>query len=418
MNILFYGMTIIEIIELIFSYKRRKKILSPHSVFFVGITFNFLLYLLNWSTKFDLPCYDLTYTVIITSQVIMCLVDFIFLFSKKKNVKDINFQNINFQKGFFVLSEFILIACFILAAIENMITFKTLFPFLSNMNSHKNAIPIIGTLWRCLYPIGLFSFIIENKKKNKKKGSFIILIGVAVYLLIGGGSRFWTTINIAAALIFYFTTREKKFTFSRKILILGAAVAFLYVLLNMGMGRLQSAYPYSMLIGYNGPLAGTELGEVLAWYYGYFPYSFYNLNLTLRNIELNSLYTYGQFFFLPFATTIKIHTILDLPTYDSLSMSARIITNSSATVATAFFEFYADFGPFFFVPFLMYTISLYVLEKRNTVLSYSIYCYLIVCLFFFNFYNVISVGIPYTFILLYVIIFNVFKSKNFKLVFA
>ena len=179
------------------------------------------------------------------------------------------------------------------------------------------------------------------------------------------------------------------------ILLIGAV----YTLLEMGATRLN-VMTYKEKISYNGPFSNTFLGEAASWYYGYFPYSFYNLNLTLINIQSNHLYTYGQFFILPFLYVTKIYKLLGVGTYDELALSVRVIVNSGATVATAYFEFFADFGIFFILPIIFYLTMLHKLEIKNTVFSLGAYSYCILVWGFFCFYNVFSNGIPYTFMLL------------------
>ncbi len=166
------------------------------------------------------------------------------------------------------------------------------------------------------------------------------------------------------------------------------------------MTRLQSTYTYMELIAYNGPLKNTIFSNVMSWFYGYFPYSFYNLNLTLQNIQTNGICTYGKFFVLPFLYATKLYKLTTLD-YENLALAVRVITNTSATVATAFFEFYSDFGYLFFLPMMFYCFCMYKFQVRNTLFCQGVYSYCLVCLFLFNFYNIFSSGIPYTFILLW-----------------
>lgn len=79
MNIVFYIISTLEIIELIYAFKRTKQLLSIHNVFFVSIVINFFLYLQNWSTDFITDCSTITYTVIVFSQITVMLYDLIYM---------------------------------------------------------------------------------------------------------------------------------------------------------------------------------------------------------------------------------------------------------------------------------------------------------------------------------------------------
>lgn len=414
MLIFFIITTIFEIIELIFSYKKSKKIISVHSVFFFGIILNFILYLCNWSTFFSQKCSDLTFIIICTCQIIVIFCDVLYIFKKKskKSNLEIKYKPLlfnNSKKIYF--SIIILTMCLCLVAVENYLSYHTIFPFFNNIDSHKSHLSIIGTAWKVLYPIGLLMFVMELKWERKSKLVWFYVILISAYILLGNGSRFWSVLNIATAVIYYLLTN--KISFKKIIKISIPIIIFGFIILQMGLFRINNAtMTYSQMIGYNGPFVGTPLENIAAWIYGYFPYSFYNLNLTLTNIETYELSTHGLFFIHPFLTTLKLHKLFGLPSYSDIALSIRVITNPAATVATAFFEFYSDFGILFFVPFTLFLIFLYELQRRDGIYFKAVFSYFLVCFFFFNFYNVISIGIPYTFLLVYTLLYFLLKTKN------
>lgn len=416
MIVFFYFITVLEVIELIYSYIRTKKIFTVHTIFFVSIVLNFILYLCNWSSYFAISCQPLTFTIIIVAQILVMFFDFLMLF---RTSKDESFVDQSVRLKYFVIGRFkiypstvILLITLFLSLIENYIGYGSFFPFLKNVDSHKNTVPIIGTLWRSMYPIGLLSFIYEMKYDKKNVISYMMVVLIFAFLLVGAGSRFWTFINFLTAFLFYFFLNKKKISKRSKIVILISSVLVCSVFIIMGSARLQSGYSYEEAIGYNGPFKGTYFSYIFSWYYGYFPYSFYNLNLTLENIATNNLYTNGQFFIMPFLTTLKLHKIFSIPDYSDLALSVRVITNGSATVATAFFEFYADFQYLFFIPIAFYLFLFYLFERKNALFNKGAYCYFLICWGLFSFYNVISVGIPYTFLLLWFIFCKVFVCKE------
>lgn len=418
MNVIFYVITIFQILEMIISYTKTKKIFTIQNVFFVGITLNFLLYLCNWSDLFVVPCQPITYLVIAGCELVVTIFDLIYL-KKNTGSKDaeqstleFKIKRIRFGKIVINTSNIILLVCLILAMIENIITFGILFPFLNNIDSHKNSISILGTLWKVMYPIGLYCFYFEYKNDKKKNiFEYIIFIITTSYILIGSGGRFWPATSILSFLIFLLINKRKKMKIKNILVLSVFGFILLRLLLLMGMTRIPEDNSYMNLIGYNGPFCNTKFGDVLGWYYGYFPYSFYNLNLTLSNIQTNNLYTYGRFFITPFLYLTKTHKLFNLD-YMTLALGVRIITNTSATVATAFFEFYADFGDLFILPMIFYVWCMHGFQSRKTLFSQGAYAYCLVILFFFNFYNVFSSGIPYTFLLLWYLFNKIFVIKK------
>ena len=407
MSIFFYAVTIIQIIEICYSYKKTKRIISIPNVFFVGVSINFILYLCNWSSLFIVKCLPVTYMVIGGCTLVVVIFDLIYL-KKNKNIVnsepislDLSIMRLRFGSIRIHFSTVVFLICFSCAAIENFMMYHTLFPFLYNIDSHKYSSAVFGTLWKALYPVGFFSFYFEQKRVVKKKiVSYIILLLTSIYLLIGGGSRFWTFVTILSFVFFYFINVRKNIKLKTVIFVVLVGTQILRVFLLMGMTRLQSAYTYMELIGYNGPFKNTIFSNAMSWFYGYFPYSFYNLNLTLQNIQNNGICTYGQFFMLPFLYLTKLYKLTSLD-YSELALSVRVISNTSATVATAFFEFYSYFKYFFFLPMVFYCFCMYQFQSKNTLFSQGAYAYCLACLFLFSFYNVFSPGIPYTFILLW-----------------
>ena len=408
MNLFFYFVTAIEIIELIFSFYKTRRIFTIHNMFFFGVTLNFILYLCNYSIYFTTPCQPITYLIISISQLMVTFFDLLYLninIRKSKNPSVYlkwDIKSLKIGKRNISISSILFIVCLICSIIENIISYNTIFPFLSNIDSHKNSIAILGIIWKTFYPISLFCFYFEYiKGKKKSKLEYVLLSITVIYLLISAGVRFWSFISLISLFIFIKIINKdkiKKISFNKKIFIAIALVILAVIFINMGQTRLQSKYTYMNLIGYIGPLRNSLLGNVISWYYGYFPYSFHNLNLTLLNIENGALYTNGSFFIVPFLYLTKLHHFFNLD-YTNLALSVRVITNTSATVATAFFEFYADFHYFFFLPILFYLLLIHRFEKGNTLFCLGAYSYSLVLLFLFNFYNVFSSGIPYTFFL-------------------
>jgi len=174
----------------------------------------------------------------------------------------------------------------------------------------------------------------------------------------------------------------------------------------MGESRINT-FTYAEVIRYCGPFVGTELGNLIAWFYGYFPYSFYNLNCTLLNIANNGLYTYGQFFLYPFVAFFKLAKLFGID-YEALNFSTRVIGNTAATVATGYYEFFADFGYFFPIGVLWLLFITKRFENKDNLFNLACYSYMCCVWILMSFVNVFTIGIA-----IYFFVFMYFINKYF-----
>lgn len=410
MRTYYFITTILFTFGVVLSYIRNRKILTIPNIVFWSVTVNFLLYLMNWSTNIREPVYDVTYYVIGTIQLIF----FIYSFAKRQGIdkstkyrlKKISCGRVSVQ-----FSIILLVGCLLLCVFENYLMFGGLIA--SDSSSHTSSIPLISPMLKALYPVaGIAAFIDYD---NSKKKSILIWAGIVlIYSIVGAKGRFWSLIALSVTLVYMssrnyakYVTRKSISWFSAiktryKVLIFAIIAGALYYLLNMGAARINT-YTYAQLLGYNGPGEGKMIGDVLAWYYGYFPFSFYNLNTTLNSIVQSGQYSLGQFLLIPYAAFLHITDLLGWD-YGALTYGTRIIQINVATVATGYYEAYKDFGPLFFISILSYVAITRLFEAKTSFFAKACFSYMAVVWFFMSFLNVYTVGVVvYYYIFVYII---------------
>ena len=397
MSIIFTISIIIFVLSILYHKKNKGKWpLVPLIVFF-SVTINFILYLFHWSDAMVEPVYPETYLMITTIQIVFS----IYCFLPNQGVKKANFRTRKISLGNFKIlpSCLLLVLCLALCIMENFILFGSLIA--ANSHAHTSAVPILSSVLKGLYPLaGILTFI--DYENTKKKSILLLASLVLVYSVIGSQGRFWPICAVLTTVFFMGHKTYKKHgtkaigwlkNIKLRYKVLGAIGLFysLGYLINMGASRI-SMFTYSELLKYTGPGNGKNLGELLSWYYGYFPFSFYNLNTTIHSISQLRNYTYGQFLINPYACFFHVDSLLGID-YTLLNKSIRVVQLNVATVATGYYEFFSDFGYFFVIGILVFVIYTRYFEKKKTFLGIACYSYMLLVWVMMSFLNVYTVGI-------------------------
>ena len=383
-------------------------------IMFLSLTVNFILYLQDWSTSFRDPVYSETYILVGILQLLFCIV------AIKDNEHDkldtIKLKKIRFNGIRVNISDILLITCILFCAIENIYVQGSLFAKGSAL--HTASMPIIGPALRALYPIAyIYAFV--DLTNHQSIPTLVLLIVCIVYSVIGGQGRFWCVCSLICMFIFItfykisirYKKDKKQTWFSNlklryKVLFIIALLVAGNYLLNMGVMRI-STLTFSDVTGYNGPWKKTVFGEIFAWYYGYFPFSYYNLNVTLHNILTNNLCTYGGFLFYPFLSVLKVDSLFNVD-YTVMTKNARVVQNNAATVATGFFEGFSDFRWAFLISIIILLVFTFQFRGKKKLWGYISYSYMLTVWLFMSFLNIFTVGIP-----IYVLIFSWIFDKLF-----
>jgi hypothetical protein len=148
----------------------------------------------------------------------------------------------------------------------------------------------------------------------------------------------------------------------------------------------NAGYTYASGIMYTGPKWLTWIAP----FYGYFPLSFNNLKINIINRTIShnyiGLYSFAALYFGIF----QLDNVLGIST--NAFLQNRLITNGLATVPTAFWEYYYDFGMLFFIPLIVALLITRIFEKRaskeqNKLTYRTLYFWYVSYWFFTSFQN-------------------------------
>lgn len=400
--------------SIIFSYFKNRKIVTVPNIVFVSTTINFILYLLGWSNDFTVECQDITYWLVGIVEVIFGVYA---IFNNKirlkKRSRHYSLKRIRVGRFKICLSSIMALMCIMLTIIEALYLTGSLFT-LESKQYHTLSMPIIGTVARGLYPVTYIAAYLDWKG-YKQKGTIILSILCALYAVFAMGSRFWTVISILTV-SFFIVEYEKdiinELSNKTKVCICILAYIMFSLFIQLGIDRVGSNHIYMDLISYSGPLKDTWMGTVISWFYGYFPYSFYNLNTTLKHIIDADICTLGKFFVYPYASFLHLDGLFGID-YTNMTKSVRIISNTAATVATGYFEFYSDFRNFFPVGILVFVAITLRHEKKRNLSGFIGFAAMETVWFLMSFNNTYTVGIT-----LYVFFFAWIINRFFAIEWA
>lgn len=407
---------------------KHKNIFGLGTIINFSVNFNFFMYLLGWSDYINQPPNTNTY-ILINSIIVIFIVIMIFskspinkIYNRKEyiNIKSFVYGNKNAD-----IYTFINIIYITLFFIENYMGSGSFIPNIVGIDIHTYSAPLVSFITRAIYVMLFLNYICYEKFK-KKRYLIFFFIDCILFPVIRG-ARLNIIIAFIQFFIFYFIYNlDNLLKYKRKligiiaivIVIATSAVYIGNVRIDNQLKRsdLQGSISYSDYIRYSGP---EDAIGILPWYYGYFPMSYANLNLTIESIDNQNVRTAGIFSLRPILVgMIQFDNLI--PEYPDIDFfnSTRQYYTKAATVGTGFGEFYMDFGIFAFIPILIYaSISLYFYNSiRKDIYYISIYSCIAGAWFFMAFQNtMIDVVTLYSILYLYIIkiyFTNIKYTKN------
>lgn len=290
----------------------------------------------------------------------------------------------------------------ILFLIESYMGSGNIFPALAGIDIHTFSAPVIAFITRNVYVFVLMNLVAWII--TKKKSFLVWAVVLIVFPIVTRSMRITAIIalvQVGSFLAAYFACKKrstkKQVSIDKKPnkLAVAAIVCFAAVLIvqSAAMTDDRMGYygkydlSYAEEIAYTGP---SFLEDVIAVYYGYFPMSFNNLNLSLKYGDTDQNYFGFYSFRSVYFGLLQFDNIfgLNLAQPDTASVKS----SASATVATAFWDFYYDFGYFCFIPIgAMVLICGLVTSRLNRKPSFCMaiqYYYFIPLFFFQSFQNV------------------------------
>ena len=386
-----------------YSIVLKKRVIGLNLFVLTGIYFPMALYSLGWSAYVDNKPADEFYYIF--SCLNCCLILFNLLV-KDESRFDIAIIPNRVSTRFVFVADFVFVSLFLF---ESYLGSGSLFPALAGKDIHTYSAPVIAFVTRNLFLIvslNVITFLINRKKKYLFLAFFLIAlpvvtrsmritaltaliqVGLFCYLYYTANKKRSTRPSLAEGL----RKRVKKHRFATALALV-VAVACVFGAAAMTNDRMSHYgkydLKYSTEIAYTGP---DFLPDVIPVYYGYFPMSFNNLNLSLKygTAEHNyvGLYSYKSVYF----GILQFDNVFGLNPAEPDASGHRVSASNSANVATGFWDYWYDYGYLCFIPIgLMILICGWITRRtqwRPTLFMYLQYCYFLPLVFFESFQNV------------------------------
>lgn len=335
-----------------------------------GIYLPMFLYFAGWSVLFLTPVQDDFYWIFIVFNMLLLLVQFLDPLVKRP-------QGLRFRyklgPAFLAIVDIVyLLAMFA----ENYMGSGRVLPGLAGIDIHTYHAPILFYITGATYIVVAFNTLaaLDGKKWLLAFDALVVAL-----LFFGKSARMDAFIAIVecislVAFVGIPETIRRKSTKPEKprskIKRVSAAMAIVVVLvlvvqtgINIGNDRMNSYGRYDIEYGDGIGYCGPEIfGDALSLYYGYFPFSFYNLNNNIAFVghqgSFAGINSYRSFYF----GVLQFDNLFDVPLNEA--NSSKVIVTKGATVTTGFWDFYYDYGQFCIIPIAV-TLSIYLLLRRS-----------------------------------------------------
>lgn len=337
-----------------------------------GIYLPVFLYFAKWSTLITVPVQSDFYYIFICFNFILLFVQFFDPVIKNNGVTQIRFK---LNSGLIIAIDAIYVVSML---IENYLGSGFLLPALHGIDIHTFHAPLLFYISGASYVIIAFNTLYAL---SAKRGFLLFDLLVIALLFVGKSARmdaFIAIVEIASLVIFTGVVQlrrkisvdegieKKSFEKRRHVIRAAAAVGLACLVLiavNIGNDRMNHYGTYDLKyeegIGYDGP---ELFGNIMAYYYGYFPFSFCNLNNNIAFVGYHEKYIGQDSFRAFYFGILQSDNLFDLPLNEA--NDSKVIVTRGATVTTGFWDFYFDYGELCFIPMIM-SMIIYVLLRQN-----------------------------------------------------
>lgn len=381
----------------LYSMVLKKRLIGLNLFTLVGIYLPMLLFTFSWSMYVDPSISDDFWLIFFYLNLFMIVYNLL--------VDDhVNFDRIplptTVNKGLVTILNWSFLILFL---VESYIGSGSILPALEGIDIHTFSAPIIAFVTRNVYIFVLMNVVAWIV--TKRRSYLVWAVVLIVFPIVTRSMRISAIIALVQVGTFFaaYYAYKKKSSKVRKVsngnkpnkLVIGAIACFAAILVfqSAAMTDDRMGYygkydlSYAEEIGYSGP---SFLEDVVAVYYGYFPMSFNNLNLSLKygHTDQNylGLYSFRSVYF----GVLQFDNIFDLDLAQPDATSVK--SSPSATVATAFWDFYYDYGYLCFIPIgtmaLVCGLVTTRLNRKPTFFMAIQYYYFIPLVFFQSFQNV------------------------------
>lgn len=387
--LVFLGLSCYQIIA-------KKNYFGLHTYLLIGIYLPILLLFAGWSSLAEKTIDDIFYILFSELGIVA---SFFVLIEPETGTSRLKIVQLSKSKTIVTIS-FVYCLLFLL---ENYIGSGYLLPSLAHVDIHTYRAPLLGFLTKAgFFPvccINVYAFIANGSIKRKllHLGVLCTILGFYVF---GKSARMEVCIiamQLVSVCIFFSLKSPKRRRVNnvpKKYIVLVAmgvcVIGAVFVATGSNRASQFGAYDvlsYADAIGYKGP---DFLRDALAWYYGYFPMSFNNLNLSIKFVEPHYNFLGADLFRFLYYGIFQLDNLLDFNIY-AAEEAGRYVSDQMA-VKTGFWDVYYNFGLASFVVFAIafavyHKMKLRIESAQPKIWQISFYFYWVPTWFFMSFQN-------------------------------
>lgn len=412
--LIFLGLSSYQIIA-------KKNYFGLHTYLLLGIYLPILLLFAGWSSLAEKTIDDVFYFLFAELGIVA---GFFVLIEPETGTAQLKIVQLGKSKTIVVISFVYCLLCLL----ENYIGSGYLLPSLAHVDIHTYRAPLLGFLTKAgFFPVCCINVyaVMANGSIRRKALHLGVICAILVLYVFGKSARMEVCI-IALQLVsvcIFFSLRSPKRrrvnTIPKKyiVLVLVGVCAIGAVFVASGANRASQFGAYDVLsyadaIGYQGP---DFLRDASAWYYGYFPMSFNNLNLSIKFVEPHYNFLGVDLFRFLYYGIFQLDNFLDFNIY-AAEEAGKYVSDQMA-VKTGFWDIYYNYGLASFVVFALafavyHKMKVGIESAQPKIWQISFYFYWVPTWFFMSFQNtsfdVYLIGIL---AILYVLTTRLFKLK-------
>ena len=383
-----------------------------------GFFFPLFLYQVGWSSLINkTPSYLFDYVMVVIALIVIA---YSLLTSHQRVYRLKKSETVAITKFGNQIAIFLNVLFIVLYLLENYLVSGSLIPGLVGIDIHNRAsVPIISYITNASFLFMGFDYLAYRSTKKKRYLLFLIIVtGIPV---ITRSARMMMVISIIQLLCLYFLVEDRKNLVTikdrvknrrTKLILFFLAIAIAVGLINFTNYRMSGYGKYDIDYQSNTQWSGPKWLNWFSPYYGYFPLSFNNLkiNLLYNNSVVHNwigLYSLTALYFGIF----QFDNILGINGY--AYMNNVLSTSGAANVPTGIWNYYYDFGYFFFIPILIALFIISFFRKKSYKIEYKfLYCWYVTDFAFISFQNTLYMS---TALVVGIIMYFVIKY-SFKIV--
>lgn len=396
MQAVFWILLAITVIYCVFVIIREK--FSIELYVLLGVILPLVMYFWGWSDKIvDLPT-DHFYLIFIYLFIILIVSR---LFCVKARPIHLSYSLTKYSKYFWVVNVIYIVSylfeCYLICG--------DFIPAIHHIDIHTKNYPFILYITSSIFAVEACNLLIfkETKRKSyliwmiavlltpvavKNARMISLMAGVQILSMALAMSSKNTVVNLIHKLKHALLNKKRLvvlFWFLLCSIVLIEMINLTEVRMNQ-YGKYN--FNYSKVIGYTGPsILGND--KVLSVYYGYFPLSFNNLNLNIKYREIHPNYIGLYSFKSVYYGLLQFDNVFDMDAY--APETNAYVTSTSATVPTAYWDYYYDYSVYCFIPMLLSAaLSVYIRNQmytRDSVWHFTLFYAYIPLWFFTSFQN-------------------------------